>query len=179
MIRNQLAKRLLDDQCASDDAEKSMIAKLKLKCGTQFTSKLEGMITDLSLASDQQMQFNDWCGTEKNSKCGGLDFSVTVLTTGYWPQYGQPEVTLSQEMSASVDTFSKYYNEKTQHRKLTWVHSLGTATIKAKLKGKQYDLSVNTSQALILLMFQNASEKKEETVQSVMNVVGVDSMSAK
>ena len=40
IYRNLLAKRLLNQKSANDDAEKSMIGKLKLKCGAQFTSKV-------------------------------------------------------------------------------------------------------------------------------------------
>lgn len=36
-----------------------MIAKLKLRCGAQFTSKLEGMVTDMNLSSDMQSAFAD------------------------------------------------------------------------------------------------------------------------
>ena len=50
--RNQLSKRVLYETSASEEAKKSMIAKLRRKCGAQYTCKLEGMITDLSLASD-------------------------------------------------------------------------------------------------------------------------------
>ena len=38
---------LCHTRSASDDAERQMIAKLKLKCGGQFTSKMEGMMNDL------------------------------------------------------------------------------------------------------------------------------------
>lgn len=47
IYRNQLGKRLLSNRSASKDAEKSMISKLKLRCGAQFTSKHEGMLRDL------------------------------------------------------------------------------------------------------------------------------------
>ncbi|EER11478.1 conserved hypothetical protein, partial [Perkinsus marinus ATCC 50983] len=60
IYRNQLAKRLLYDTSASDEAEKNVIQKLKMKCGAQFTSKLEGMITDISLAADMQKQFREY-----------------------------------------------------------------------------------------------------------------------
>ncbi len=46
--RNQLAKRLLGQRSASNDAELSMIMKLKLKCGSQFTSKLQACVSSLS-----------------------------------------------------------------------------------------------------------------------------------
>ena len=44
IYRNQLAKRLLNQKSASDEMERLMIGKLKLRCGSQFTSKLEGRL---------------------------------------------------------------------------------------------------------------------------------------
>jgi len=52
--RKQLAKRLLLNRSASDDDERSLITKLKYRCGAQFTSKLEGMLTDMNVSKDNQ-----------------------------------------------------------------------------------------------------------------------------
>jgi len=41
--KKDLAKRLLLGKSASIDNEKSMISRLKAECGSQFTTKLEGM----------------------------------------------------------------------------------------------------------------------------------------
>ena len=41
--KQHLAKRLLPGKSVSDDAERSLIVKLKTECGYQFTSKLEGI----------------------------------------------------------------------------------------------------------------------------------------
>lgn len=48
--KHHLAKRLLAGRSGSDDAERSMISKLKTECGYQFTSKLEGMFTDMRIS---------------------------------------------------------------------------------------------------------------------------------
>lgn len=58
--RKQLAKRLLMDRSHSDDAESFLITKLKQRCGAHFTSKLEGMITDMTLSADIQSAFQEW-----------------------------------------------------------------------------------------------------------------------
>jgi cullin 1 len=78
-----------------------MISKLKLRCGNQFTSKMEGMLTDLQIGKDHQASF------EKFYKDGNLlsfansmDFSVQVLTTGYWPTYKLYDVVLPPAMSS-------------------------------------------------------------------------------
>lgn len=64
--RKQLAKRLLLDRSHSDDAERQLISKLKQSCGSHYTSKLEGMITDMNLSKDTQATFQDWVVAKSN-----------------------------------------------------------------------------------------------------------------
>lgn len=54
-----LSKRLLnkDKRSVSDDAERSMLVKLKTECGYQFTSKLESMFTDVKTSEDTMQAF--------------------------------------------------------------------------------------------------------------------------
>eukprot|EP00439_Symbiodinium_sp_Y106_P040398 s4546_g4.t4 len=173
IYRNQLSKRLLYETSASEDAEKSMIAKLKMKCGAQFTSKLEGMLTDLSLALDTQKDFKDHCEQlpEGKAALGGIEFNVTVLTTGFWPSYQVQEASLCPEMQKAINVFSNYYNGKTQHRRLQWIHSLGQATIAAKLNGRRHDLIVNSYQALILLLF---TRDESHNLSFIQNSTGLE-----
>jgi cullin 1 len=173
IYRNQLSKRLLYETSASEDAEKSMIAKLKMKCGAQFTSKLEGMITDLSLASDLQKDFREHTENlaEGRAAMGGIDFSVTVLTTGFWPSYQVHDANLCPEMQKAIQTFHNFYNGRTQHRRLQWIHLLGQATIAAKLNNRRHDLIVNTYQALILLLF---TKDEKHDISFIQNATGLD-----
>lgn len=55
IYRNQLAKRILNQRSNSDDLERLMVSKLKLRCGSQFTGKMEGMLNDLAVASEHQV----------------------------------------------------------------------------------------------------------------------------
>jgi hypothetical protein len=41
--------------------------------------------------------------------------------------------------------FKEYYDAKTSHRRLQWVHGLGDAQVRAVYKGKSYDLAVGFS----------------------------------
>ena len=52
-----LAKRLVNSTSASDDAEASMISKLKEACGFEYTSKLQRMFTDMSISKDLNDDF--------------------------------------------------------------------------------------------------------------------------
>jgi hypothetical protein len=59
-----------------------------------------------------------------------MEFSVQILTTGFWPTYKQTEVVLHPEFSRCQAVFRDYYDTKTSHRRLTWIHSLGQATVR-------------------------------------------------
>ncbi len=50
--KTHLARRLLGGRSVSDDAERGMLAKLKVECGFQFTQRLEGMFHDMKISSD-------------------------------------------------------------------------------------------------------------------------------
>mmetsp|Transcript_6209 Transcript_6209/g.14851 ORF Transcript_6209/g.14851 Transcript_6209/m.14851 type:complete len:754 (+) Transcript_6209:67-2328(+) len=177
IYRNQLSKRLLYETSASEDSEKSMIAKLKMKCGAQFTSKLEGMITDLSLAADLTKDFREHCDQlpDGKSALGGIDFNVQVLTTGFWPSYQVQDANLCPEMQKAIQVFQNFYNARTQHRRLQWIHLLGQATLAAKF-GKRHDLIVNTYQALILLLY---TKDEVHDINFIMNATGLDQLHTK
>ena len=105
VFRSYLAKRLLNDKSASKDLEKTMISHIKMSCGPQFTKKLEGMLTDLSLAEEESKKFALFC-QEKSLLPNNLDFNITILTTSYWPSYKSFEITLPRELESCVKTFN-------------------------------------------------------------------------
>lgn len=55
--KSHLAKRLLTGRSVSDDAERGMLAKLKVECGFQFTQKLEGMFHDIKISGDTMVAY--------------------------------------------------------------------------------------------------------------------------
>ena len=146
IYRNQLAKRLLSQRSMSDDSEKLMIAKLKVQCGTQFTSKMEGMLADLAVGQQQRQEFEQRMRQVETK----LDFGVQVLTTGFWPTYQSPEVTLTEEMSSCMNVFKDWHEQKHAKRKLQWVMTQGNATVRGIFGKKSYDLQVSTLQAIAL-----------------------------
>jgi hypothetical protein len=63
----------------SDDAERSLLVKLKTECGYQFTSKLESMFTDIKTSRDTMMDFKAQDAAASTSASPDLDLSVQVL----------------------------------------------------------------------------------------------------
>ncbi|KAJ6719735.1 CULLIN 3B [Salix purpurea] len=145
--RKKLARRLLFDKSANDDHERSILTKLKQQCGGQFTSKMEGMVTDLTLARENQTSFEEYLSNNPNAN-PGIDLTVTVLTTGFWPSYKSFDLNLPAEMVKCVEVFREFYQIKTKHRKLTWIYSLGTCNLIGKFEPKTMELIVTTYQVL-------------------------------
>lgn len=52
--RKKLSRRLLFDKCANEEHERVILQALKQQFGAQFTSKMEGMVTDLQIGRDNQ-----------------------------------------------------------------------------------------------------------------------------
>ncbi len=152
--KKDLAKRLLLNKSASIDAEKSMIAKIKLECGASFTNKLEGMFKDIELSKDIQIEFAAHLKSIPNLP--ELDISVQVLTTGCWPNYEQLECTLPKEITLLQEEFKTFYLSKHSGRRLFWQNPLASAIVRANFPKGRKELAVSGFQAAILMLFNEA-----------------------
>ncbi|KAL6186860.1 hypothetical protein ACLB2K_042979 [Fragaria x ananassa] len=169
--KQHLAKRLLSGKTVSDDAERSLIVKLKTECGYQFTSKLEGMFTDMKTSQDTMQGFYG-----SHPELGeGPTLTVQVLTTGSWPT--QPSVTcnLPAEMSALCEKFRSYYLGTHTGRRLSWQTNMGTADIKATFgKGQKHELNVSTYQMCVLMLFNNADRLNYKEIEQATEIPAID-----
>ncbi|XP_044486592.1 cullin-1-like isoform X13 [Mangifera indica] len=167
--RKKLARRLLFDKSANDDHERSILTKLKQQCGGQFTSKMEGMVTDLTLAKENQNNFEEYLNSNPNAN-PGIDLTVTVLTTGFWPSYKSFDLNLPAEMVKCVEIFREFYQTKTKHRKLTWIYSLGTCNLIGKFETRTTELIVTTYQASALLLFNSSDRLSYSEIMTQLNL---------
>ncbi|KAG1366439.1 cullin-3A [Cocos nucifera] len=151
--KQHLAKRLLSGKTVSDDAERSMIVKLKTECGYQFTSKLEGMFTDMRTSQDTMQGFY---ASQYSEMGDGPTLAVQVLTTGSWPTQPSTPCNLPAEILSVCEKFRAYYLGTHTGRRLTWQTNMGTADIKATFgKGQKHELNVSTYQMCVLMLFNS------------------------
>ncbi|RIB03787.1 Cullin [Gigaspora rosea] len=149
-----LAKRLVHSTSASEDAESSMISKLKEACGFEYTSKLQRMFTDMGLSKDLNDQFKERTSGETDN---GVDFSVLVLGTASWPL--SPSTTsfnIPEEVEKTFQRFKLFYQNKHSGRKLNWLFHLSKGELKTNYcKGAKtgYTFQVSTYQMGILLQY--------------------------
>jgi cullin 3 len=172
--KQHLAKRLLSGKTVSDDAERSLIVKLKTECGYQFTSKLEGMFTDMKTSRDTMQGFSALlAGSSEVSE--GPTLAVQVLTTGSWPT--QPGVccNLPTEILAVCEKFRAYYLNTHTGRRLTWQTNMGTADLKATFgKSRKHELNVSTYQMCILMLFNSADCLSYKEIEQTTDILAAD-----
>uniref|UniRef100_A0A7N0ZRY4 Cullin-4 n=1 Tax=Kalanchoe fedtschenkoi TaxID=63787 RepID=A0A7N0ZRY4_KALFE len=168
--KKDLAKRLLLGKSASIDAEKSMISKLKTECGSQFTNKLEGMFKDIELSKEINESFKQ--SSQARTKLPvGIEMSVHVLTTGYWPTYPPMDVKLPHELTIYQDIFKEFYLSKYNGRRLMWQNSLGHCVLKADFPKGKKELAVSLFQAVVLMLFNDADKL---SFQDIKDSTGIE-----
>jgi cullin 1 len=158
-----LAKRLVQTTSASDDAETSMISKLKEACGFEYTNKLQRMFQDMQISKDLNTNYRDWLNDNLDPEDlkSAVDASYHILGTGFWP-LNPPTTpfTPPQLLVQTYERFGRFYNHKHQGRKLTWLWQLCKGEMKAnyiKVVGTKVSptLQVSTYQMAILLLFND------------------------
>jgi len=171
--KQHLAKRLLSGRTVSDDAERSLIVKLKTECGYQFTSKLEGMFTDMKTSRDTMQGFNaTLAGSESNE---GPTLAVQVLTTGSWPTQSGARCNMPTEILSMCDKFKQYYLSTHTGRRLTWQTNMGTADLKATFgNGNKHELNVSTYQMFILCLFNTADRLTYREIEQATDILAPD-----
>ncbi|KAF2316709.1 hypothetical protein GH714_042050 [Hevea brasiliensis] len=168
--KKDLAKRLLLGKSASIDAEKSMISKLKTECGSQFTNKLEGMFKDIELSKEINESFKQ--SSQARTKLpSGIEMSVHVLTTGYWPTYPPMDVRLPHELNVYQDIFKEFYLSKYSGRRLMWQNSLGHCVLKAEFPKGKKELAVSLFQTVVLMLFNDAQKL---SFQDIKDATGIE-----
>ena len=96
-----LAKRLVQHMSASDDAEASMISKLKQACGFEYTSKLQRMFQDIGVSKDLNENFKKHLANSGDPL--DIDFSIQVLSSGSWPFQQSCVFSLPPELERCVN----------------------------------------------------------------------------
>ncbi|XP_037911896.1 cullin-3 [Hermetia illucens] len=193
--KTHLAKRLLLNKSVSDDFEKNMISKLKTECGSQFTSKLEGMFKDMSVSNTIMEEFKNYVNNQKISLYG-VELTVRILTTGFWPtQSATPNCNIPMAPRAAFETFKKFYLDKHSGRQLTLQPQMGTVYINAVFFGtkgetekdkdgpsssspgivsptttRKHILQVSTYQMCILMLFNNRDRLTYEEIQQETDI---------
>ncbi|KIJ50978.1 hypothetical protein M422DRAFT_776892 [Sphaerobolus stellatus SS14] len=165
--KSHLAKRLLFNRSTSDDAERGMLAKLKVECGFQFTQNLERMFNDMKISSDLQSEYK---GYISKTSAPPIEISVTVMTSTFWPMnHSAAPCAFAPDMLKACKSFENFYLQRHSGRKLTWQSGLGNADVRVRFRARTHDLNVSTYALVILLLFEDVEENEELSYEQIKN----------
>lgn len=154
-------RRLIQGTSSSDDAEMSMISKLKEACGFEYTSKLQRMYQDIAVVSKEQNEkFRDDMRTKGETLT--FDLYVQILTSGSWPMQPntQNDIALPPELMVGVERFEAFYYSKFNGRKLSWLAQSSKGELHAYCFKNNYVFTASTLQMAVLLQYNHADSFK-------------------
>lgn len=171
-----LAKRLVHASSVSDDAETSMISKLKEACGYEYTGKLQRMFQDVQISKDLNSNYKEFQDKvlEDSGEKRAIDQSYQILGTGFWP-LNAPNTPFvpPQEINKAVESFTRFYDQKHNGRKLTWLWQLCKGEIRANYIKNQkipYTFQVSTYQMAVLLLFNQTDKIEYAEIRELTSV---------
>merc|ERR1712156_984510 len=168
-----LAKRLVQHMSASDDAEASMISKLKQACGFEYTSKLQRMFQDIGVSKDLNENFKRHLSNSGEPL--DIDFSIQVLSSGSWPFQQSCVFSLPAELERCVNRFTAFYGGQHSGRKLNWLFHMSKGELVTNCFKNKYTLQASTFQMSVLLAFNEADSwtvgKLAEATQIKMDIL--------
>jgi cullin 1 len=166
-LRKHLSRRLLTSPSFNEELEKSLIGKFKAKCGTSFTSRLEGMINDRNISQQISNEFLE----VPEAKLCKFDFTCQVLTMGFWPTFPEDKAVVPPAVQEMISRFQEFYLARGKSKKLQWIHSLGSATITATFRRGNKEFTMAVFQGLVLMLF---NETNALTLAQVAERSGLD-----
>merc|ERR1711971_214921 len=164
-----LAKRLVQHMSASDDAEASMISKLKQACGFEYTNKLQRMFQDVGVSKDLNEQFRT------HLQGGGgdpldIDFQIQVLSSGSWPFQQSCVFSLPTELERCVHRFTGFYGGQHSGRKLNWLYHMSKGELTTNCFKNKYTLQASTFQMSVLLAYNEADSWTVEALAEATKI---------
>nr|CAJ2474711.1 unnamed protein product [Leishmania braziliensis] len=176
--------------------ENAFICFLRDICGLSFTSKFEGMLTDLTSSAELTTQYSMWVQEQEqpsDEKGGGaaamghsmsgtksLDAHLFILTKSYWPEY--PPMPSSFYVPPAVQAVTqqveKFYTGLFPNRHLSWQYPLSHATLLTRLTPQSSVLTLTgTYTQCVLLMRLDALYDRgvtSITAKALCDAVGMD-----
>jgi cullin 3 len=157
-----LARRLLSQSGSDSQIELLVVSQLREECGNAYSSKIEAMLNDMQ--SSAQLT-REWKQSNQNDEL----LHPILLTGSLWSGMKHLAVNLPLGISESVATFERFYLAKFQGRKLTWIHSHGSAELKFFTNSEFFILSCTVLQAIILDLFNHSDRLSLDFICKSLN----------
>ncbi|CAG9575144.1 Cullin_family/Cullin_protein_neddylation_domain_containing_protein_-_putative [Leishmania major strain Friedlin] len=181
--------------------ENTFIGFLRDICGLSFTSKFEGMLTDLTSSTELTTQYNTWVQEQEQqqqqqpsgeagvdtaavgrlvSEAKGLDAHLFILTQSYWPECpSMPgNFYVPPALRAVTQLVEKFYTGRFPNRHLSWQHPLSHATLLVRLTPQSSVLTLTGTytQCVLLMQLDALYDRGVTTItaKALCDAVGMD-----
>ncbi|UYV64401.1 CUL1 [Cordylochernes scorpioides] len=162
-----LAERLISESSFSDDAETSMLSRLKSIWGNTSISKLQNLYQDIQNSKVLSRQFMKQYGG--NFRFG---FNINVIAHVNWPnRVEENSFSPSSEFLSTIQYSSEFYNTLHKGRKLQFLYNVSRGEIVTKCYKKPYTIQASLYQMTILLLFNSCDHMK---IQELMNITNLN-----
>lgn len=164
--QQQLSKRLLQ-QKSSIDLERWLITQIKSEMGSLFTSKLEGMLRDVSASSELYKNF------QKSNKenISEFMFKPQILTPTSWPFQNPDKIDPNFKLPAALqevqDQFESFYGKKYNQRLLRWSHHLSSIEVGHQFSTTYHEIHLPIYAASIFFLFQDHDSLTRDMIQDM------------
>ncbi|ESL07121.1 cullin-like protein [Trypanosoma rangeli SC58] len=158
-FKQMLAARLISSKPEDPlTHETFLIDQLRNECGDSVVNQFQIMLKDARMRIGINNGFYSQLGIEAELPC---EFRATVITTGVWPEYTDPEVQLPQSMQHCMRLFRSYYLPRHNGRKLSFHTALGTVVFNLNHGGRTYELVTPTAFVNTVFCFQDGNPNEE------------------
>lgn len=147
--------RLLQNSSVSDDAEESLIAKLKIELGTAQVNKYVLMNVDMQNSATLMKDFKQ---KDHKGVVSGIELSVKVLRAGVWEYQQNDSLKLPDDMNRCCERFDAFFKSQHSGKNLKWIPSLGDCEVKSSIYQRPYSFTLTTYQTAILMLYNLKSE---------------------
>ena len=160
----------------------NFVTLLFYRCGAQYTSKLEGMMTDMERATEINKDFQDWLTHAYNgtkpvethviSIQWILDINylkVRVLGKAHWPGFKNLGLSLPKELLDSQTIFIDFYNKTNNFRTLEFIYPLCNVVVEANFDNCKCEITMSLLQFTILSFFNRTKSATFKELMAELN----------
>lgn len=180
--KRDLARRLLQGRCLSQEAELGVVERLRRECGVAYTSRIEAMFRDIESSKSLSSAFLE---TQRTLSAGpkrslaslrttmSSRFVPTVITSGIWP--GVPQSWASSSDGSKIETRTgKSEGESGTIKVLQWVEEAQqeyAAFYESQHKGRKLRWNQELGSVVLRMRLGPGIEPKELYVSVAQAVV--------
>eukprot|EP00736_Rhodelphis_marinus_P010372 Rmarinus@m.27460 len=176
--QRHLAKSLLDRRTVSKEAERQVLAKLKVECGESFTATMEAMFKDIEVSDDLNVSFLEYL-RQHDETVQPVGLSVRVLTTGAWPISNDSYVKVPQCVVPICDKYRAFFLSNHRGKKLSWCMLSGGSELVGRFGADlsdQYHVFCSPLAMCVLLKF---NDTPTYTFEQIVAETGISSKELK